>query len=72
MESTIFKTHYEDYCRQIADLDFSSIKDALGIELRGHNIIIPFFGEKYIVSKSGITDRSGNRPDYGICVILSI
>ena len=55
----------------IADLDFLSIKDTLDIELSGHNAIIPFFGENYIVSKSGITDMSGNRPAYGICVILS-
>jgi len=36
-----------------------------------NNVIIPFFGEKYIISKRGIADESGNRPDYGVCVILS-
>jgi len=71
MESTIFETHYEDYCRQIAKLDFSSIKDTLDIELSGQNAIIPFFDEKYIVSKAGIADEFGNRPSYGVCVILS-
>ena len=71
METTIFETHYKDYCHQIAELDFPSIKDALDIELVGHNAIIPFFGEKYIVSKTGITDEFGNQPDYGVCVILS-
>lgn len=71
MEATIFETHYEDYCRQIAELDFSSIKDGLGIELSGHNAIIPFFGDKYSVSKTGIADEFGNRPGYGVCVILS-
>ncbi len=71
MEAGIFETHYRDYCRQIAELDFSSIKDTLGIELRGGKAIIPFFGEDYIVSDTGIANESGNRPDYMVCVILS-
>ncbi|MCP4120034.1 MAG: DUF3786 domain-containing protein [Desulfobacteraceae bacterium] len=71
MDATIFDTHYEDYCRQIAGLDFSSIKDTLGIQLRGREAIIPFLGEDYIVSDKGIADKSGNRPNYAVCVILS-
>ena len=71
MEATIFETHYEDYCRQIAELDFLSKKETLDIKLNGNDAIIPFFGETYIVSKTGIADEFGNRPNYGICVILS-
>ena len=71
MEATIFETHYNEYCRQIAGLDFSSIKDTLGIELKDHEAVISFFGENYIVSDAGIVDESGNRPGYMICVILS-
>jgi hypothetical protein len=70
MEETIFETHYKDYCRQIAELDFSSIKNILGIETRDREAMVPFFGEKYIVSNSGIADESGNRLDYMVCVIL--
>ena len=70
MEATIFETHYEDYCRQIAELDFPSKKETLDIQLSGNDAVIPFFGERYIVSKTGIADEFGNRPDYGICVIL--
>lgn len=70
MDSTIFENHYDDYCRQISKLNFSTIKDILGIEVRDEHAVIPFFGQNYYVSRSGITDSSGNRPDYGICVIL--
>lgn len=70
MSATIFETHYENYCRQIAELDFSSLKETLDIQLNGDRVIIPFYGEKYIVSKTGIADGSGNRPDYVVCVIL--
>jgi len=71
MEANIFETHYEDYCRQIAELDFSSIKDTLGIKFQGNEAIIPFLGEDYIVSNKGIADASGSRPNYMVCVILS-
>ena len=71
MEANIFNTHYEDYCRQIAELDFSSIKDTLGIKSQDKEAIIPFLGEDYIISNKGIEDEFGNRPNYMVCVILS-
>ena len=71
MEANIFNTYYEDYCRQIDELDFLSIKDTLGIEFQGKEALIPFLGEDYIVSNKGIADASGNRPNYMVCVILS-
>lgn len=71
MDANIFVTHYEDYCRQIADLDFSSIKEILGIKIQGKEAIIPFLGEDYTVSGEGVTDASGNQPNYMVCVILS-
>ena len=71
MEATIFETHYKEYCRQIAELDFSSIKDTLGVEFRGRDAVIPFLDKEYIVSDTGIADESGNRPNYMVCVILS-
>jgi hypothetical protein len=71
MEANIFETHYENYCRQIAEIDFSSIKETLGIEFRDQRVIIPFLGEDYIISNKGIEDEFGNRPNYMVCVILS-
>ena len=71
MKAPIFETNYENYISQIAKLDFSSIKDTLGIQLRGQEAVIPFWGEDHFVSHTGIVDAAGNRPDYGICVILS-
>lgn len=70
MEENIFKAHYEDYCRQVAECDFSAVKERLGIETREKEAIIPLLGETYSVSANGVTDSSGNRPGYGICVIL--
>jgi hypothetical protein len=71
MDTNIFETHYKDYCRQIGDLDFSSIKETLGITIQGEETVVSLLGEDYIVSDKGVTDASGNRPDYMVCVILS-
>ncbi len=71
MEATVFEAHYTEYCRQITELDFSSIKDILGIEIRDQEAIVPFLGEEYIVSNKGIADKFGNLPDYMVCVILA-
>jgi hypothetical protein len=69
--SEIFEKNYMQYCAQIADLDFTALKEKLGIEQDQDQVIIPFFDNKYLVSKEGIFDKSGARPDYMICVILS-
>lgn len=70
MDANIFETHYKDYSNQVAALDFSSLKDTLKIETQGDGVVISLLGEEYSVSKNGITDASGIRPDYRICVIL--
>ena len=70
-KSEVFEKNYMEYCAQIASLNFTSIKEILGIEQDGNRMIIPFFDNNYFVSKEGIVDKSGARPDYIICVILS-
>ncbi|MBU1341323.1 MAG: DUF3786 domain-containing protein [Proteobacteria bacterium] len=69
--SKIFENHYNDYCGQIAKLDFASITDTLGIEYDEDQMLVHFFNKAYRVSRNGITDASGNRPDYATCVILA-
>ena len=70
-KSEIFEKNYRGYCTQIANLNFTSLEKNLGLEQNGNQMIIPFFGKDYVVSKKGIMDESGTRPDYMVCVILS-
>lgn len=70
-KSEIFEKNYMEYCAQIADLDFTSLKEKLGLEQDGNQIMIPFFDHDYFVSKKGIVNKSGARPSYMVCVILS-
>ena len=69
--SEIFEKHYWDYCDQIAKVECGVIKDRLGIKCDGERMIVPFYNRDYYVSKDGIADASGIRPDYMVCVILS-
>ena len=69
--SEIFEINYKKYLAQISETDFTSIKEILGTEVNDGQMIIPLFNRNYLVSKDGIVNESGKRPDYMICVILS-
>ncbi len=70
-KSSVFEKHYHDYCLQIAGIDFPSVTDILDIGLEDNRLVIPFFGKEYFISKDGMTDDKGQRPDYVVCVILA-
>ncbi|MFZ3046803.1 MAG: DUF3786 domain-containing protein [Desulfatirhabdiaceae bacterium] len=69
--SEIFEQHYNDYCAQIAKVDFGSVTDRLGIRKYGNQIQLSFFNKDYVVSNNGIVDEAGNRPEYMACVIIA-
>ncbi|MGE0082962.1 MAG: DUF3786 domain-containing protein [Desulfococcaceae bacterium] len=69
--SDIFEKHCQDYCHQMAKIDFEAVKNTLGIEQDGEKMFIPFFSTRYAVSTAGIADISGSKPDYAAFVILA-
>lgn len=70
-DSDIFEENYNHYRDEIAKIDFESVKDRLGLDYDGERMRIPFFNREYRVGKNGLTDASGARPNYGVCVILA-
>jgi hypothetical protein len=74
MERTnpVFKQNYNGYMKQLQLSDVLSRLPVLGIttDKNGQTIQVPFFNAIYQVSKSGVRDNRGKRPDYGICIIL--
>ncbi len=68
----IFAQNYERYIRQLDDIDLSRCHSVLSITVDANNgtAQIPFFKTLYTVSRFGVVDDQGKRPDYGICVIL--
>jgi hypothetical protein len=69
-KSSVFEETYSNYLAQIGGLDFKEIADRLGAELEGDELIIPVFGKPTRVSAAGISEPSGSRPTFSVCVIL--
>jgi len=67
----VFTKHYSDYCAQITQIDFRSVAKILGVRHDGDQLFISFFNTDYLVSKNGIVDAAGNRPEYMACVIVA-
>ncbi|MGA8179899.1 MAG: hypothetical protein WB792_07545 [Desulfobacterales bacterium] len=57
--SEVFEKNYQNYCAQIAKIDFEPIKDKLDIIHEGDRMFIPFLNNRYLVSNNGIFDESG-------------
>lgn len=70
-EETIFEKNYEKYLVQLKKISFKSIASTIGGKVEDNAIEIPLLGKNYSISFSGITDPSGNKPAYDICVVLS-
>ncbi len=69
-KSSVFEETYANYLAQIAGLDFEKIAPKLGARMDGDEMIIPFFGEPHRISAAGISDPSGKRPNFSVCVVL--
>ena len=69
-KSSVFEETYTNYLARIDGLDFKNIADRLGAEMVGEELIIPFFGNPLKVSTAGISEPSGSRPNFSVCVVL--
>ena len=70
-EETVFERNYEDYLAQLENISIESMAPNLGGKVEEGVIKIPLFGINHEISVSGITDPSGNKPTYDVCVVLS-
>jgi hypothetical protein len=69
-KSTVFEETYTNYLSQIGRLNFKKIADRLGAEMVGEELSIPFFGKPIRISAAGISEPSGGRPNFSVCVVL--
>lgn len=71
-KNQIFKENYEGYLRELEKVDFPAAGQVLDIGVEEDRPIarVPFFLEPYQVSRFGVVDLEGKRPDYGTCVVL--
>jgi hypothetical protein len=69
-KASVFAETYQDYLRQLADIDYLSRADILGGRTAGSGLIINFYGKEYGVSASGITGPDGQKANFAVCVVL--
>lgn len=69
-KSSVFEETYTNYLARIGGLDLKNIAGRLGAETEGDELIIPVFGKPMRVSAAGISEPSGSRPNFSVCVIL--
>ena len=68
----VFEEHYDRYLHRLNHVDLSLCATVLGITVdeERKTAQIPFFRTLYRVSRFGVMDDRGKRPDYGTCVVL--
>ena len=69
-KSAVFEETYTNYLARVAELDFAGIAGRLGADLIGDELVISVFGNPHRISKQGLRDPAGNRPDFSVCVVL--
>lgn len=70
-KAAVFKETYEKYIQAISKIDLKPLADRLGGRMEQNRLVIPMLGQLYNVSGDEITDASGRKPPFDICVILS-
>lgn len=69
-KAPIFEQIYQDYLRQLGQLDLQTIANRIGVEIEGDSILVPLFGQRYKVSPGGIVDPYGKEPIHSVKVVL--
>lgn len=71
-KNPIFEENYNRYLRQLDNVDLSLCASVLKISIdeERRTARVPFFKTMYRVSSSGVVDECGERPDYGVCVVI--
>lgn len=69
-KAPIFEQIYQDYLRQLCQVDLQTIANRIGIKIEGDSILVPLFGQHYKVSPRGIVDPYGKEPIHSVKVVL--
>lgn len=73
--SPVFDQHYDNYLKQLADLDLAEIGRRLGGEVgsgpEGIRVGLHYLGREYQVSASAICRADGSRAGYDASIVLS-
>jgi len=69
-KAPIFQQIYEDYLKQLSQIDLQTIADRRGVKIEGDSVLVPLFNQLYRISPAGIVDPSGEEPPHSVKVVL--
>ena len=65
-----FETIYKDYLTRIGDLDLSQKARVVGGEINNSELVLPFLGNNYRISRDYVLDTEGKSPLHAVIVVL--
>ena len=66
----VYEQTYRDYLSRIAEIDLKFTADKLDLQMKGDEVVIPFFNKSFTVSSREVKDADGRQPHLSISVIL--
>jgi hypothetical protein len=69
-KAPIFEQIYQDYLKQLSQIDLQTIANRSGVQIEGDSILVPLFDQLYKISLRGIVDPSGEEPSHSVKVVL--
>src|SRR4030042_589349 len=69
-KAPIFQQIYQDYLKQLSQVDFQTIATRSGVKIEGDFILVPLFNQLHKISPRGIVDPSGKEPAHSVKVVL--
>jgi len=70
VQNKIFEETYKEYMMKINDISLKAVSKTIGASFEDDCLEISLLNDVYKVYNSEITDQSGNKPSYDICIIL--
>ena len=65
-----FEAIYTDYLKRIEELDLGQKARVVGGEINNSELVLPFLGKYYRISKDHLLDTEGKRPLHAVIVVL--
>ena len=69
-KNRVYAETYEKYLNEVQGLDWPHIARLLGLEMEQYALVVPMFDKRYTLTRQGLKDGEGKRPNIGICVAL--
>jgi len=70
LKLSVFEKTFTGYLEQLEDVNPQSLLEKLDVSLWEKGIVVPLLNNKYYISKNNVTDSSGKRPSFDVCIIV--